>query len=59
LSICREAKPITKKRRKLGAERRKTAFEETEKLLQDDFIQEAQYTTWLANVVFVKKENGK
>jgi len=43
----------------LGEERRKQAFEETEKLLQADFIQEAQYTTWLANVVLVKKENGK
>ena len=28
-------------------------------MLQAGFIQEAQYTTWLANVVLVKKENGK
>jgi len=27
--------------------------------LQAGFIQEAQYTTWLANVVLVKKPNGK
>jgi len=27
--------------------------------MQAGFIQEAQYTTWLSNVVFVKKENGK
>ena len=27
--------------------------------MQVGFIQEAQYTTWLANVVLVKKPNGK
>ena len=59
LFVCREAKPIAQKRRKLGEERRKADFEETEKLLQAGFIKEIQYTTWLANVVLVKKVNGK
>jgi len=59
LFVYREAKLVAQKRRKLGEERRKVAFEETEKLLQADFIQETQYTTWLANVVLVKKANGK
>ena len=36
-----------------------TTFEETEKLLQAGFIQEAQYTTWLENVVLVKKSSRK
>jgi len=43
----------------LGEERRKAAIEETEKLMQAGFIKEAQYTTWLSNVVLVKKSNGK
>jgi len=32
---------------------------ETEKLMKADFIQEAHYTVWLANVIIVKKPNGK
>ena len=59
LSVCREARPIAQKGRKLGEERRKTALEETKKLLQAGFIKEIQYTTWLANVVLVKKANEK
>ncbi|XP_068461731.1 uncharacterized protein [Phaseolus vulgaris] len=59
LSVCQEARPVSQKRRKLGEERRKAAIEETEKLMQAGFIKEAQYTTWLSNVVLVKKPNGK
>ena len=43
----------------MGEERRRAAIEETEKLMQAGFIQEAQYTMWLSNVVLVKKPNGK
>jgi len=32
---------------------------EADKLLSAGFIEEAQYTTWLSNVVLVKKANGK
>ncbi|XP_068475225.1 uncharacterized protein [Phaseolus vulgaris] len=59
LSVYEEARPVSQKKRKLGEERRKAAREETEKLVQAGFIQEAHYTTWLANVVMVKKANGK
>jgi len=59
LSVCREARPVSQKRRKLGEERRKAAIEETEKFMQAGFIREAQYTTWLSNVVLVKKPNEK
>ena len=59
LSVCQGAKLVAKKRRKLGEERRKATIEEIEKLMQVGFVQEAQYTTWLANVVLVKKANGK
>jgi len=32
---------------------------EVDKLLNAGFIEEAHYTTWLSNVVLVKKANGK
>ena len=59
LSVYKEARPIAQKKRKLGEERRKAAREETDKLVQVEFIRKAHYTTWLANVVMVKKANGK
>jgi len=59
LSVYKEARPIAQKKRKLGEERRKAAQEETDKLVQAGFIQKVHYTTWLANVVMVKKANGK
>jgi len=55
----KKARSIAQKKRKLGAERRKAEREETNKLVQAGFIQKARYTTWLANVVMVKKSNGK
>ncbi|RDX73390.1 Retrovirus-related Pol polyprotein, partial [Mucuna pruriens] len=59
LSIGKDAKPIAQKRRNQGEERRKAAKEETGRLLAADFIREVQYPTWLANVVMVKKPNGR
>jgi len=58
-SVYKEAKSIAQKKRKLGEERRKAAREETRKLVRVGFIQKARYTTWLANIVMVKKANGK
>lgn len=34
-------------------------MEETNRLKKANFIREIQYPTWLANVVMVKKSNGK
>jgi len=48
-----------RKKRKLGEERRLTAKAEADKLLSAGFIEEAHYTTWLSNIVLVKKANGK
>ena len=59
LSLYKEARPIAQKKRHLGEERRQAARDETNKLLQAGFIRKARYTTWLANVVMVKKANGK
>jgi len=59
LSLYKEARPIAQKKRNLGEERRKAACDEADKLLQAGFIRKAHYTTWLANVVMVKKANRK
>ena len=59
LSIYKEARYVSQKKRKLGEERRQAAKVEADKLLNAGFIKEAQYTTWLSNVVLVKKANGK
>jgi len=57
MSIFKETRPISLKKRDLGDEKRLTAKAEAEKLLSTGFIREAQYTTWLANVVMVTKPN--
>ena len=40
-------------------ERDKVIAEEVQKLLEANFIREVYYLDWLANVVMVKKINGK
>ena len=59
LSIFREALLISQKKRDLGDEKRLAAKAEAENLLSVGFIQEARYTTWLANVVMVTKPNER
>ena len=52
-------KPIKQKRRSFAPERQKAINEEVGKLLQAEAIREVEYPEWLANVVLVKKANGK
>lgn len=59
LSLCPDAKPISQKKMKLGEEMRGVVEEETKWLVKAGFIREIKYTTWLANVVLVKKASGK
>ena len=47
------------RRRKFNEERRQAVRDETQKLLVAGHIREGQYPEWLANVVLVKKSNGK
>ncbi|RDY02343.1 hypothetical protein CR513_14206, partial [Mucuna pruriens] len=47
------------KKRKQGEEKRRAIKEETSKLLTAGFIPEVRYPEWLANVVMVRKANGK
>ena len=52
-------KPVKQKRRSFAPERQKAINEEVGKLLQAGAIREVEYPEWLANVVLVKKTNGK
>ena len=52
-------KPVKQKRRSFAPERQKAINEEVGKLLQEGAIREVEYPEWLANVVLVKKANGK
>jgi len=59
--LTRDAKvrPVRQRRRKFNEERCLVVKEETQKLLSAGHIREIQYPEWLANVVLVKKANGK
>jgi len=52
-------RPVRQRRRKFNEERCLVVKEETQKLLSAGHIREIQYPEWLANVVLVKKANGK
>ena len=58
LNVNPSFKPI-KKKRSFALERQKAINEEVDKLLQAGAIREVEYPEWLANVVLVKKANGK
>jgi hypothetical protein len=59
LAISPKAKPVSQRKRKQSEERRNAVSEEVEKLMKAGFIEEIKYPEWLANVVMVKKHNGK
>ena len=52
-------KPVKQKRRSFAPERQKAINEEVDKLFQAGAIREVEYPEWLANVMLVKKANGK
>ena len=52
-------KPVRQKRRSFNPERYEAIAEEVDKLLKTGFIREMHYPAWLANIVMVKKPNGK
>jgi len=59
LTMDSKVRPVRQRRRKFNEERRQVIKEETKKLLSAGHIREIQYPEWLANVVLVKKANGK
>ena len=59
LNVSPSFKPIKQKKRSFALERQKAINEVVSKLLQAGAIREVEYPEWLANVVLVKKANGK
>jgi len=59
LTMDAKVRPVRQRRRKFNEERHLVVKEETQKLLNAWHIREIQYPEWLANVVLVKKANGK
>ena len=59
LTMDPKVRPDRHRRRKFNEERRQVIKEEMKKLLSVGHIREIQYPEWLANVVLVKKANGK
>jgi hypothetical protein len=59
LNVDPDMKPVKQKRRKFAPERVEAITVKVEKLLKAQFIEEVYYLDWLANVVLVKKSNGK
>ncbi|XP_072052069.1 uncharacterized protein [Arachis hypogaea] len=59
LAVKSEACPVAQRRRKMSRERVEEVARQTASLLEASFIRELDYSTWLSNVVLVKKHNGK
>ncbi|CAA7047599.1 unnamed protein product, partial [Microthlaspi erraticum] len=59
LQVDPEHQPVRQKRRKFAPERDLIINKEVENLLEAGFIREVRYPEWLANVVVVRKKNGK
>ena len=59
LNVNPSFKPVKQKRKSFALKRQKAINEEVSKLLQAKAIREVEYPEWLANVVLVKKANGK
>jgi ribonuclease HI len=59
LNVNPSMHPVKQKRRVFAPERNAAVMAEVDKLLTTGFIREVYYPEWLANVVMVKKPNGK
>ena len=59
LNVNPDRRPIQQRRRVFASERDQAVTDEVTKLLVAGFIREVHYPKWLANVVLVKKANGK
>jgi len=59
LNVDQKARPKVQRRRRMSPEKLEAIREETRKLMTANHIREIQYPEWLANVVMVKKANGK
>ncbi|CAA0834169.1 Unknown protein, partial [Striga hermonthica] len=58
LNLDKTVKPVIQKCRKFGPDRQKALEEEVNKLIDNKFVKEAKYPTWISNPVLVKKATG-
>ena len=59
LNVSPSYKPVLQKNRVFATEQDNAIKEEVHKLVTVEFICEVYYPDWLANIVMVKKANGK
>ena len=59
LNVCPSSKPVRPKKRVFAPEWDNAIKDEVQKLMAAKFIWEVYYPDWLANMVMVKKANGK
>ncbi|XP_057746519.1 uncharacterized protein LOC130965775 [Arachis stenosperma] len=59
LAVDPLAKPVAQRRRKMSPDRAAEVQKQVKALLEANFIRELPYTTWLSNVVLVRKSNRK
>ncbi|XP_056697885.1 uncharacterized protein [Spinacia oleracea] len=59
LSVDPHHKPVKQKRWKFAPERNQIINDEVQQLLDTGKIREVKYPDWLANIVIVRKKNGK
>ena len=59
LQVDPDHSPVKQKWRKIAPGRNKAVNEEVQKLLDIGSVREVHYPDWLANVVVVRKKNGK
>ena len=59
LKLNKDQRPVCQKLRFMSAEKQAAIEEEVGKLLKAGFIKPEKYPTWLANVLMVRKSNGK
>ncbi|CAA0824193.1 Unknown protein, partial [Striga hermonthica] len=58
LNLDMTVKPVIQERRKFSPDRQKALEEEVNKLIDNKFVKEAKYPTWISNPVLVKKATG-
>ena len=59
LNVRPSSKPVRQKKKVFALEKDNAIKDEVQKLIVAKFIREVYYPDWLANVVMVKKANGK
>ena len=59
LNVKEGAKPFKQRLRRFAQDRKEAIRDELTKLTATNFIREVYHPDWLANLVLVKKKNGK